>query len=189
MPNASPLRVPGPGLRRSPRAPRRPPGRTPNRARRGSTRSADGRHKRRTPWAGRHQGVRRCRPPERSRRRPYPVSLRRGRRAVAALVRLGDQILQMRLRLVLLHVERVHQLGGEDLLRAGVHLLLARREPLLGLPDGEVADDLRQLEDITGLDLLAVVLETPVPVLRHLAHVVAKDCEDLLYVVLPDHAP
>src|SRR5919107_6079533 len=117
------------------------------------------------------------------------VSLGGGRSAVAALVRLGDQVFQMRLGLVLLHVERIHQLGREDLLGTRVHLLLARREPLLGLADREVAHDLRQLEDVTGLDLLAVVLEAPVPVLRHLAHVVAKDGEHLLYVVLPDHAP
>ncbi len=55
------------------------------------------------------------------------LSLGRGRRAVAARVRLGDHVLQMRLGLVLLHVERVHQLGREDLLGAGVHLLLTRR--------------------------------------------------------------
>src|SRR5215212_6500511 len=65
----------------------------------------------------------------------WPAALRRRRRAVAAYVRLGDQLLQMSLGLVLLHVERVHELGREDLLRAGVHLLLARRETLLGLPD------------------------------------------------------
>ena len=104
-------------------------------------------------------------------------------------VRVHDQLLEMRLRLLLLHVERVHQLGGEDLLRAGVHLLLTRREALLLLADREVANHLGELEDVTGLDLLAVVLETPVPVLRHLAHVVAEDTEDLLDVVLPDHAP
>ena len=95
----------------------------------------------------------------------------------------------MRLGLVLLHLERVHQLGREDLLGAGVHLLLAGREALLRLADREVADDLGELEDVAGLDLVAVVLEAPVPVLRHLAHVVAEDGQDLLDVVLADHAP
>jgi hypothetical protein len=33
------------------------------------------------------------------------------------------------------------------------------------------------------------VLEAPVPVLRHLAHVVAKDGQHLLDCLLPDHAP
>src|SRR5215211_8516083 len=75
--------------------------------------------------------------------------LRGGGGAVAAGVRLHDQLLQMRLGLVLLHHERVHQLGREDLLGAGVHLLLARREPLLLLPNREVANNLGELEDIT----------------------------------------
>src|SRR5215211_4192488 len=66
----------------------------------------------------------------------------RGGGAVTARVRLGDQLLQMRLRLVLLHVERVHQLGGEDLLGAGVHLLLAGRQSLLLLANREVANHL-----------------------------------------------
>ena len=53
----------------------------------------------------------------------------------------------------------------------------------------EVADDLGQLEHVAGLDLLAVVLETPVPVLRHLGHVVGEDGGDLLDFVLVDDAP
>src|SRR3954454_20849480 len=43
----------------------------------------------------------------------------RGRGAVAAGVRVLDQLLEVRLGLVLLHLERVHQLGGEDLLGPG----------------------------------------------------------------------
>ena len=38
----------------------------------------------------------------------------------------------------------------------------------------EIAHDLGQLEDVAGLHLVAVVLEAPVPVLRHLADVVAQ---------------
>ena len=95
----------------------------------------------------------------------------------------------MSLRLVLRHLERVHQLGGEDLLGPRVHLLLAGREALLRLADGEVANHLGELEHVAGLDLLAVVLEAPVPVLRHLAHVVAKHGQHLCHGLLADHAP
>src|SRR4029453_14010884 len=44
---------------------------------------------------------------------------------------LLQQLVQVALGPVLVLVERVHEFGGEDLLGAGVHLLLARREPLL----------------------------------------------------------
>ena len=57
------------------------------------------------------------------------------------------------------------------------------------LADGEVADDLGQLEDVAGLDLVAVVLEAPVPVLRHLRDVVREHREHLLDRLLVDHAP
>jgi hypothetical protein len=67
--------------------------------------------------------------------------------------------------------------------------LFTRGEPLLLLANRKVANDLGELEDIAGLDLLAVVLEAPVPVLGHLADVVAEDRQHLLDVVLPDHAP
>jgi len=45
---------------------------------------------------------------------------------------------------------------------------------LFHLADGKVADDLGQLEDVAGLDLLAVELEAPVPVLRHLRDLVGE---------------
>src|SRR4051794_35159935 len=114
---------------------------------------------RRTPWGARLQGVRRRRRRQRSRRWSSG-----GGCAVAPGVGVLDQLLEMRLRFVLLHLERVHELRGEDLLGAGVHLLLAGGETLLALTDGEVAYDLGQLEHVAGLDLLAVVLEAPVPV-------------------------
>src|SRR3954467_6693860 len=121
---------------------------------------------------------------------PFFVKLAgRGRSAVALGVSVPDQRIEVLLGLALVHVERVHQLGGEDLLRARVHLLLPRREALLGLPDGEVADHLGQLVHVAGLDLVAVVLEATVPVLRHLADVVAQDGEHLLHGLVVDHAP
>jgi hypothetical protein len=103
-------------------------------------------------------------------------------------VRVVDDRIEVRLGVLLLHLERVHQLGGEDLLRAGVHLLLARREALLVLADGQVADDLGQLHHVAGLDLLAVVLEPAVPVLGHLRHVVAQHAQHLLHRLFADDA-
>ena len=69
---------------------------------------------------------------------------------------------------VLVQVLGVHELGGEDLLRLHEHLLLAGGQALLAIAESEVPDDLRELEDVTRLHLVAVVLETAVPVLRHL---------------------
>ena len=43
----------------------------------------------------------------------------------------GEQVVEMLLGLVLVLVERVHQLGGEDLLGPGEHLLLTRRQALV----------------------------------------------------------
>src|SRR5690349_12656791 len=54
---------------------------------------------------------------------------------------LLQQFVQVRLGTVLVLVEGVHELGREDLLRTGVHLLLARGESLLPLPDREVTND------------------------------------------------
>jgi hypothetical protein len=103
-------------------------------------------------------------------------------------VALLEEAVEVFLRPLLVLVECVHELGGEDLLRPGVHLLLARGEALLHLAEGEVADDLGELEDVAGLDLLAVVLETPVPVLRHLGNVVGEDVCNFLNFLLVDNA-
>src|SRR3954452_10030767 len=109
--------------------------------------------------------------------------------AVPLGVRVPDQRIEVLLGLALVHLERVHQLGGEDLLRARVHLLLPRRESLLGLPDREVANDLGQLVHVGRLDLVAVVLEATVPVLRHLADVVAQHGHHARHGLVVDHAP
>ena len=94
----------------------------------------------------------------------------------------------MLLGLLLVHVERVHELGGEDLLGPGVHLLLPGGEALLTLADGQVADHLAELVDVAGLDLVAVVLVAPVPVLRHLRSAGTQHGQDLLDRLLVDHA-
>src|SRR4051795_3423987 len=99
---------------------------------------------------------------------------------------LLEEAVEVFLGAVLVLVERVHELRGEDLLRPGVHLLLTGGEALFHLADGEVADHLGQLEDVAGLDLLAVVLEAPVPVLRHLRDLVGEDVCDLLDFFLVD---
>src|SRR5690606_29610573 len=79
-----------------------------------------------------------------------------GRGGTEALL---EEVVDVLLRTLFVLLEGVHELGREDLLRARVHLLLAGRETLLHLPDGEVAHDLGDLEHVAGLDLLAVVLE------------------------------
>src|SRR5262249_30821329 len=99
---------------------------------------------------------------------------------------LLQQLVQGCLRAVLVLVQRVHELGREDLLGAGVHLLLAGRETLLPLPDGEVANHLSELIDVARLDLLAVVLEPAVPILRHLGDLVSEDTDHLLDLLLVD---
>src|SRR5690242_19745137 len=76
----------------------------------------------------------------------------------------GENLVEPETGLVLVHPLRVHQLAGEDLLRLDEHLLLARREPLLVVAQRQVPNDLRELEDVAGLHLVAVVLEAPIPV-------------------------
>ena len=155
--------------------------RRPQRHRR-STRASGGPPGRRTPWAGRRQGVRHClRPPG---GRP-PTSYDAGQLLLAGAL---EEVVEVLLGLLLAHLERVHQLGREDLLRAGEHLLLTRGETLVLLADREVAHDLGELVDVTGLDLVPVVLEAAVPVLRHLRDVVGEHGEDLLDRLLVDHA-
>ncbi len=94
----------------------------------------------------------------------------------------------MLLDLLLVHLERIHQLGGQDLLRPREHLLLAGGQALFSLPDGQVANHLSELVDIARLDLVPVVLEAPVPVLGHLGALVLKHGEHLLDRLLVDHA-
>src|SRR5262249_52178989 len=57
--------------------------------------------------------------------------------------------------LFLVHVLRVHELRGEDLLRLDEHLLLAGREALLVVAYGQVSDDLGELQGVAGLHLVA----------------------------------
>ena len=91
-----------------------------------------------------------------------------------------EHALEERVGLVLVEVAGVHELAGEDLLGLREHLLLAGREPLVGVADGEVADHLGDLEDVAGLELVAVVLVATAPVLGHLGGVAAQDLEDLV---------
>src|SRR5512144_334681 len=102
---------------------------------------------------------------------------------------LLQQLVQVGLRPVLVLVEGVHELRGEDLLGAGVHLLLAGGESLLPFADVEVANHLGELVDVARLDLLAIVLEAAVPVLRHLGDLVGEDPDHPLDLLLVDHAP
>src|SRR5919198_5057341 len=79
------------------------------------------------------------------------------------LPRTRENIVEPGRRLVLVHVLRIHELRGEDLLRLHEHLLLAGGEPFLVVPHGEVPDHFRELEDVPGLHLVAVVLEAAGP--------------------------
>ena len=100
-----------------------------------------------------------------------------------------EDLLEERVGLVLAEVAGVHELAGEDLLGLGEHLLLAGREALDGVADGEVADHLGDLEDVARLELVAVVLVATAPVLGHLGRVAAQDLEDLVdHVRLDDLA-
>ena len=48
------------------------------------------------------------------------------------------------------------------------------------MTDGEIADHFGDLEDVAGLELVAVVLVATAPVLGHLGGVAAQDLEDLV---------
>src|SRR4051794_11596159 len=105
---------------------------------------------------------------------------------------LLQELVEVGLGSVLVLLEGVHELGGEDLLRPGVHLLLAGREALLPLADREVAHDLGELEHVAGLDLLAVVLEAAVSVfwgVRHLARPDGGDAAGLFLRCCPPPTP
>src|SRR4051812_7827024 len=128
------------------------------------------------PWALRARDVRPAR------RRRSAQGLRGGPDLLAG--RFGEQVVEVLLGLVLVLVERVHQLGGEDLLGAGEHLLLARGEALVELADREVANDLGQLVDVARLDLVPVVLEPAVSLFLDLREGGLPGAPDLLYRVL-----
>ena len=67
--------------------------------------------------------------------------------------------------------------------RALQHPLLAGREALLAVADGEVADDLGHLEDVAGLETLDVALEPAAPVALGRGLAGAQDLEDAVDVV------
>src|SRR5579875_2842537 len=123
---------------------------------------------------------------------PIPRTCERAllaRRDLLARLAAREQLVEVDLDLLLVLVERIHQLGGEDLLRPRVHLLLARRESLLVVAQRQVAHDLCELVDVSRLDLLAVVLEATVPVLWHVRDIALEDLKHLLDGFLVDHAP
>src|SRR4051812_20804911 len=111
------------------------------------------------------------------------------RRLRLAVRPLGEDFLEPLGALVLVHVLRIHELGGEDLLRLHEHLLLAGRETLLVIAQREVAHDLGELEDIARLHLVPVVLEAAVPVFRHLGRAARERLEDDTHFLLADDAP
>src|SRR5581483_2127714 len=129
----------------------------------GSQRAAAALRARRTPSGDRRRAVdpspRRRGPPRSSDRGCRGLRLRL-RRALARRPR--DHLVEPLGRLLLGHVLRVHQLRGEDLLGLDEHLLLAGREALVVVAQGEVAHHLGELEDVAGLHLVAVVLEAAV---------------------------
>src|SRR5690606_26129948 len=86
--------------------------------------------------------------------RPIPF------RSTEAFVELGFNLL-------LGAVLRQHQLADQNLSGIVEHLPLAGGEAFLSIPDGEVAHDLRDLKDISALDLLQVRTVPAIPVLGH----------------------
>src|SRR4029453_17578584 len=58
---------------------------------------------------------------------------------------------------------------------------------LLVVAKREVQDPLGELEDVTRLHLVAVVLEAPVPVLRHLGAAASEGLQNLVDHLLIDH--
>src|SRR5437773_8257811 len=101
------------------------------------------------------------------------------RTSVRESVRLVQNLLDHALGLLLVRTRGEHELGDEDLPGLREHALLAGRQALLPLADGEVPDDLRDLVDVAGAQLLDVVLEPAAPVRGHLGLVLAQDVEDL----------
>src|SRR4029453_2873081 len=75
------------------------------------------------------------------------------------------------------------QRGDEDLPGALEHALLSGGEALLAVADGEVADDLSDLEDVAGLEALDVALEAAAPVALGRGIPGAQDLEDAVDVV------
>src|SRR5665811_2507456 len=74
-------------------------------------------------------------------------------------VQLLEHGIEKLVRLGLIHTTGIHQLAGQDLLRPVEHLFLTSGKTFLRLADRKVPHYLGQLEDVAGLDLLAVVLE------------------------------
>ena len=56
------------------------------------------------------------------------------------------------------------------------------------LTDRQIADDLGELVDVAGLDLVPIVLEPPIPVLGHVRTLILQHGENLLDRLLVDHA-
>src|SRR5919198_1360662 len=144
-----------------------------------------GRLRRRRLLRGRLLSTRRLRRGLRRRARgPLLRSAVRGGRG-----RAGEDAIEPVGRGFLVHLLRVHQLGGEDLLRLDEHLLLTGGQALLAVAEREVPHDLGELEDVAGLHLVAVVLEATVPVLRHLRAAAGEGLHDDLDHVFADHLP
>src|SRR5919198_3121009 len=144
-----------------------------------------GRLRRRRLLRGRILSTRRLRRGLRRRARgPLLRSAVRGGRG-----RAGEDAIEPVGRGFLVHLLRVHQLGGEDLLRLDEHLLLTGGQALLAVAEREVPHDLGELEDVAGLHLVAVVLEATVPVLRHLRAAAGEGLHDDLDHVFADHLP
>src|SRR5439155_9596112 len=98
-----------------------------------------------------------------------------------------EDLLQVRLDLVLVHALRERQLLDEEVARGVEHLALAEREVLVELQEIEVAQHFRDLEHGAGLDLLHVLAVAAVPgggIDRDV--LLAKDAVDLGHGLLVD---
>src|SRR5581483_3513761 len=98
----------------------------------------------------------------------------------------GEDLVEQGLGLVLVGVLRQSELTHQDLPRLGQHPLLAGRQTALAVAAPQVTDDLGDLVDVTGGDLLDVRLVPAGPVGRLLGVGRLQDLEDPLEAIGSD---
>src|SRR4051812_25268831 len=100
---------------------------------------------------------------------------------------LGEDLVEENLGLVLRALLGQSHLADQDVTGLREHALLSGRETALALATPEVANNLGNLEGVTGCELLEIGLVTPRPVGRLLGVRSAEDVEDLAQAFLANH--
>src|SRR5580698_9479151 len=96
----------------------------------------------------------------------------------------GEDLVEERFGLVLVGVLGECELADQDLSRLCQHALLTCGKTALAVSSPQVADDLGDLVDVAGSDLLDVGLVAPGPVGRFLGVGCLQDLEDTLQTVV-----